>query len=76
MPSCGTPIARINRSGSLLTPTSPLRFADVFNEPAGRAPLLGTHTDEVLEEVLGLAPTEVGRLHDDGLVASAAEDGE
>ena len=49
------------------------RFADVFNEPAGRAPLLGTHTDEVLEEVLGLSPAEVGRLHDDGLVASAEE---
>ena len=57
--------------GSLLTPTSPLRFADVFNEAAGAAPLLGTHTDEVLEEVLGLSPAEVGRLHDDGLVASA-----
>ena len=59
--------------GSLLTPTSPLRFADVFNEPAGRAPLLGTHTDEVLEEVLGLSPAEVGKLHDDGIVASAAD---
>jgi 2-methylfumaryl-CoA isomerase len=57
--------------GSLLTPTSPLRFADVFNDAAGVAPLLGTHTDEVLEEVLGLSPAEVGRLHDDGLVASA-----
>src|SRR5215831_1767364 len=42
--------------GSLLTPTSPLRFADVVNEPPGTAPLLGTHTDEVLEEVLGLSP--------------------
>jgi 2-methylfumaryl-CoA isomerase len=61
--------------GSLLTPTSPLRFADAFNEPADRAPLLGTHTDEVLEEVLSLAPHEVARLHDDGVVASAAEDG-
>ena len=57
--------------GSLLTPTSPLHFADVFNDAPGAAPLLGTHTDEVLEEVLGLSPTEVGRLHDDGLVASA-----
>src|SRR5262245_2516002 len=57
--------------GSLLTPTSPLRFADVVNEPPGTAPLLGTHTDEVLEEVLGLSPQEVGRLHDEGLVASA-----
>jgi 2-methylfumaryl-CoA isomerase len=59
--------------GSLLTPTSALRFADVFREGPGRAPLLGTHTDEVLEEVLELSPREVGRLHDDGLVASADE---
>jgi len=57
--------------GPLLTPTSPLRFGDIFNE-AGSAPLLGTHTDEVLEEVLGLSPAEVGRLHDDGVVASAS----
>jgi 2-methylfumaryl-CoA isomerase len=57
--------------GSLLTPTSPLHFADIFNDAAGTAPLLGTHTDELLEEVLGLSPQEVGRLHDDGLVASA-----
>ena len=57
--------------GPLLTPTSPLRFGDIFNE-AGSAPLLGTHTDEVLEEVLGLSPAEVGRLHDDALVASAS----
>jgi 2-methylfumaryl-CoA isomerase len=58
--------------GSLLTPTSPLRFADRSGEAPGCAPLLGTHTDEVLEAVLGLSPGEIGRLHDDGLVASAA----
>jgi 2-methylfumaryl-CoA isomerase len=56
--------------GSLLTPASPLRFADVFNVSPRAAPLLGAHTDEVLESVLGLSPTEVGRLHDDGIVAS------
>ena len=37
-----------------------------------RAPLLGTHTDEVLDEVLGLSSAEIGRLHDAGLVASAS----
>jgi 2-methylfumaryl-CoA isomerase len=33
---------------------------------------LGTHTDEVLAEVLGMSSVEIGRLHDDGLVAGAA----
>ena len=34
--------------------------------PPAPAPLLGTHTDEVLADVLGLSPAEIGRLHDDG----------
>jgi hypothetical protein len=29
------------------------------------------HTDEVLDTVLGLSPAEIGRLHDDGIVAAA-----
>jgi hypothetical protein len=29
------------------------------------------HTDEVLDTVLGLSAREIGRLHDDGIVASA-----
>jgi hypothetical protein len=29
------------------------------------------HTDEVLDRVLGLSPSEIGRLHDDGIVAGA-----
>ena len=36
------------------------------------APLLGTHTDEVLADVLGMSSAEIGRLHDDGLVAGTA----
>ncbi|HVM99230.1 MAG TPA: CoA transferase [Caulobacteraceae bacterium] len=32
------------------------------------APKLGTHTDEVLADVLGLSSAEIGRLHDAGLV--------
>jgi 2-methylfumaryl-CoA isomerase len=38
--------------------------------PPAPAPLLGMHTDEVLDEVLGLNDTEIGKLHDSGLVAS------
>jgi 2-methylfumaryl-CoA isomerase len=33
------------------------------------APRLGQHTDEVLMEVLGMSSTEVGKLHDAGVVA-------
>ena len=47
------------RSGS--RPTRPSRRS--------AAPLLGTHTDEVLADVLGMSSAEIGRLHDDGLVA-------
>ena len=57
--------------GELLTPASPIRIPDAPPVPPASAPLLGTHTDEVLADVLGLSPAEIGRLHDDGLVASA-----
>lgn len=36
---------------------------------ARRAPRLGEHGDEVLARVLGLSSGEIGRLHDQGLVA-------
>ena len=56
--------------GELLTPASPIRIPDMPPVPPASAPLLGTHTDEVLVDVLGLSSAEVGRLHDEGLVAS------
>jgi 2-methylfumaryl-CoA isomerase len=39
--------------------------------PPTRAPLLGEHTDEVLATILGLSDGAIGRLHDEGVVASA-----
>lgn len=39
--------------------------------PVIPAPKLGQHTDEVLAEVLGLAGSEIARLHDAGVVAGA-----
>jgi 2-methylfumaryl-CoA isomerase len=57
--------------GSLRTPASPLRFPDEPPLPPAPAPLLGMHTDDVLDDVLGLSPAEIGVLHDDGVVASA-----
>lgn len=39
--------------------------------PATAAPKLGQHTDEVLGDLLGLSSAEIGRLHDQGIVAAA-----
>jgi len=56
--------------GPLLTPGSPLIFAGLERTGHRRAPLLGEQTDEILAEVLDLSATEIGRLHDAGIVAS------
>jgi 2-methylfumaryl-CoA isomerase len=55
--------------GTYLMPGSPLEFSALERLPARRAPLLGEHTDEVLADVLGLSEAEIGRLHDEGVVA-------
>ena len=55
--------------GSYLAPASPLDFSKVPRLPAVPAPLLGQHTDEILQDVLGLSSAEVGSLHDAGIVA-------
>ena len=58
--------------GELLMPGSPLRFAGIDADATRPAPRLGEHTDEVLESVLGLSTAEIGRLHDQGVIAGAA----
>lgn len=60
--------------GSHLAAGATVRAAQVPRQPTRSAPLLGTHTDEVLHEVLGLASGAVGRLHDAGVVAGPERD--
>lgn len=60
--------------GSHLAAGATVRAAQVPRQPTAPAPLLGTHTDEVLHEVLGLDSGAVGRLHDAGVVAGPERD--
>lgn len=50
------------------------RFEEEARAATAPAPLLGTHTDQVLHEVLGLDSTAIGRLHDAGIVAGPDRD--
>lgn len=58
--------------GSYLTPTSPLCFSGFQRQDARPAPAVGEHTDQILAEELGLSGSEIGRLHDGGVVAQAS----
>lgn len=60
--------------GSHLSARATARFADLEHTPSSAAPLLGTHTDEVLHQLLGLSGIEIGRLHDSGIVAGPDKD--
>lgn len=60
--------------GTHLAAGATVRAAQVPRQPTPPAPLLGTHTDEVLHEVLGLDSGAVGRLHDAGVVAGPERD--
>jgi 2-methylfumaryl-CoA isomerase len=55
--------------GTYLMPGTPVAYSGAERLRAMPAPLLGEHTDEVLATVLGLADGEIGRLHDEGVVA-------
>lgn len=52
-----------------LAPGSPLDFGAMARRPVAPAPRLGEHTDEILLELAGVSDAELGRLHDDGIVA-------
>ncbi len=61
--------------GPILAPGIPLDFSGTDRLPAGPAPRLGEHTEQVLVELLGVDPAEFGRLHDRGIVATAGPQG-
>lgn len=60
--------------GNHLAARSAARFEGLEHTPTTAAPLLGTHTDEVLHQILGLSGEQIGRLHDAGVVAGPEKD--
>jgi 2-methylfumaryl-CoA isomerase len=57
--------------GRYRMPGTPLDFSAVARAPVRRAPALGEHTAEVLNDLLGLSDAEIGRLVDRGVVRLA-----
>ena len=60
--------------GKYLVPGSPLHFGALERMSPQRAPVLGENTDEILSELLGMSDGQIGRLHDDGIVAGPAKE--
>lgn len=58
--------------GNILSPGLPVSFSAFERLPARAAPQLGQHTEEVLTELLGMVPAELGRLVDKGVLACAS----
>ncbi len=57
--------------GRYRVPGSPLEFGAAPRATPGPAPRLGQDTDAILADVLGLSSAEIGKLHDQGVVAGA-----
>ena len=60
--------------GRHLAAGSPVRMPGEDRQQTPPAPLLGTHTDDVLAQVLGLSAAAIGALHDRGIVAGPERD--
>ena len=60
--------------GEHLSAGAAVRVGAVAREATRPAPLLGSHTDEILHQVLGLDGAAIGRLHDAGVVAGPERD--
>ena len=57
------------RTGRYSTPGAAVRIAQDPRREAVPAATVGAHTDEMLSSLLNLSATEIGRLHDAGVVA-------
>jgi 2-methylfumaryl-CoA isomerase len=55
--------------GTYATPGAPVRIPQDARVDPAPAPRIGADTDEILATLLGLDTGEIGRLHDQGLVA-------
>ena len=55
-------------AGRQAVPNSPLKFSQTPVALSVPAPMLGQHTDEVLEELLGLGAAERDRLRDQSVI--------
>jgi formyl-CoA transferase len=53
----------------VLVPGNPVKLSAVPEADDGRVPWLGEHTDEVLSDELGLAPSDIGALRARGVIA-------
>ena len=55
--------------GEMKLVNTPVKYSD--SEPSIRTPppLLGQHTDEVLQELLGMRVDEVSKLREEGVIA-------
>jgi 2-methylfumaryl-CoA isomerase len=66
------PVFEPIRHPSGLTYPAPGAMATIPQDARGEvqpAPRLGQHTDEILADVLGMSSGEIGKLHDNGVVA-------
>ena len=54
--------------GEMLAAAIPLDFSARARLPAAPAPRLGEHTEQVLQELLGVTQAEFGKLHQQGVV--------
>jgi CoA:oxalate CoA-transferase len=59
--------------GTFTVANTPFRFADTHTGPAGPAPLLGEHTEDILSGLLNMARADVERLREVGVIHIADE---
>jgi crotonobetainyl-CoA:carnitine CoA-transferase CaiB-like acyl-CoA transferase len=60
--------------GPIKYPPSPVKFSE-WAMPSDPAPMLGQHSHEVLSERLGMDPSDVARLIEDGVIGSWVAEG-